>query len=163
MVQAVTPEGRYAYVNQAWLKALGYAAGDVPGLSMMDVIHPDCRAHCLELFRRLLAGERLGLAEATFVGKDGRQIEVEGSVSTRLADGQVQHTQGIFRDVSERNRIAAEVKSANERLLEANRQLRESNRQRQELFDLAVMHDFGTPLTVIQSYVDLLAEGLLGA
>jgi len=48
---------------------------------------------------------------------------------------------------------------------EINRTLDElaaAERQRQSLFDLAIMHDFGTPLTVLQSYLDLIADLSLG-
>jgi len=59
--------------------------------------------------------------------------------------------------------LSREIRQMLVELSSAEEAVRLSERQRRELFDLAVTHDFGTPLTVIQSYVDLLAEGLLGA
>jgi len=41
-------------------------------------------------------------------------------------------------------------------------ELAEATRQRRELFDLAIMHDFGTPIAVMQGYLDLLFDGVMG-
>jgi PAS domain S-box-containing protein len=160
LIQSVTPDGRYAYVNQAWLDALCYDAGDVPRLSIHDVIHPDSRAHCMKQFERIMTGEKLKSVEAAFVGKDGRRIEVEGNISARLVNGRPVHTRGIFRDVTQRNRFVAELKTANVELARAYQDLAVS--QRQELLDMAMQHDFGTPMAVLQGYADMLRDGLLG-
>jgi PAS domain S-box-containing protein len=42
-------------------------------------------------------------------------------------------------------------------------QLAESNRRNQELMEMALMHDVGTPVTVLQAWVDSLSDGTLGA
>src|SRR3990172_9797702 len=59
LVQSVTPEGSFLYVNRAWRETLGYSPEDIPRLRLFDIIHPDCREECATLFQRVLNGETL--------------------------------------------------------------------------------------------------------
>jgi signal transduction histidine kinase len=68
----------------------------------------------------------------------------------------------LVEEVSQREKIQAELRKTNGQLAATNERLVASDRQRRELFDLVVMHDFGTPLTVMQGYLDLLSDGLFG-
>jgi PAS domain S-box-containing protein len=162
LIQAVTPEGRLLYTNRAWRETLGYTESDVSGLTMLDVIHPAHHDLCTRVFKDLLSGVEVGVVQTMFVAKGGRPVAVEGSVSCRFENGRPVHTRGMFRDVSQRVRLIAELKTANAELGRRNAELAESIRQRRELFDLAIAHDFGTPLTVIQSYLELVSDGLMG-
>ncbi len=110
LVQSVGPDGRFLFVNRAWLKALGYAEADLPNLSVFQVIHPDSQAHCREIFARLMAGETVADIQATFVTRAGRSLELEGRATARRAGGRVIATHAIFRDVAERKqaRLALE-------------------------------------------------------
>ena len=101
LVQSIGPDGRFTYVNQSWLRALGYRREDLGRLTLFDVIHPDSRTHCQGVFERVMAGEPVHNVEAVFVAKDGRCITVEGHIDSHLQNGTV-FTQAIFRDVTER-------------------------------------------------------------
>ncbi|MFN0316374.1 MAG: PAS domain S-box protein [Burkholderiales bacterium] len=101
LIQSVSPEGKFLYVNRAWLDTLGYGHAEVSGLKVFDVIHPDCRAHCEQIFQRLIAGEDVGLFEVVFAAKDGREVVVEGRVNCRQEGKSVVATRGIFRDVTQ--------------------------------------------------------------
>ena len=101
LVQNVGADGRFAYVNRAWLRTLGYTPEEVNGLTAFDIIHPERRAHCRDLFQRVIEGESIRNFETTFVAKDGRSIPVEGHVDSRSHDGQVL-TRAMFRDMTER-------------------------------------------------------------
>ena len=68
----------------------------------------------------------------------------------------------LVEEVNQREEAQAELRKSNGRLAATNEQLVNSNLQRREMFDLVVMHDFGTPLTVMQGYIDLLSDGLFG-
>jgi len=104
LIQSVTPDGWFLYVNRAWKETLGYSDEELRGLNLSDVIHHDSLPHCMELFKRVIRGEDVGNVEAVFVAKDGREIMVEGSVSCRFKDGKPFSTRGIFRDITERKR-----------------------------------------------------------
>ena len=43
LVQSVTPDGSFLYVNRAWRESLGYSPEDIPRLRLFDIIHPECR------------------------------------------------------------------------------------------------------------------------
>ena len=104
MIQSVAPDGRFIFVNPAWLKTMGYTADDLKTITMFDIIHPDCKDHCAAIFKKVMSGEAADNVEATFISKDGHKIEVEGNVNVRFIGGKVLATQGIFRDITERKK-----------------------------------------------------------
>ena len=108
-IQSVAPDGRFVYVNRAWQETLGYSAEDLSRLTIFDVIAPEDRQHCQELFRQVLSGEKLDRLEVTFLAKDGRRITVEGRVSCRFVDGKPISTRGIFRDITEHKQAQEEM------------------------------------------------------
>jgi diguanylate cyclase (GGDEF)-like protein/PAS domain S-box-containing protein len=109
LIQSVDPDGHFQYVNNAWLKALGYKKSEIDRLTLSDVLHPDSRDHCMQIFHSVLAGEPIDRVEAEFISKAGDRIPVEGNVSCRFKDGQPFSTRGIFRDVTERRQHEAEL------------------------------------------------------
>jgi PAS domain S-box-containing protein len=115
LIQAVTPDGGFIYVNRAWREALSYGPAEVGSLTIADVIAPDCLEQCLRLLDRTACGESVGLVEAVFVARDGRRIQVEGHVSARFEDGRLVNTRGIFRDVTQRHRAEEALRASEER------------------------------------------------
>ena len=109
LIQSVEPDGRFRYVNRAWLETLGYERSEIDRLTLADVLHPDSHDHCMQVFQLLLAGGTIDRVEAEFISKAGDRISVEGSVSCRFKDGQPFSTRGIFRDVTERRQHEAEL------------------------------------------------------
>ncbi len=109
LIQSVSPEGKFRYVNDAWLKTLGYDKEEVAYLKISDIIHPDCQEHCDMLFRQLMAGKEIGSFETAFVSKVGGKVLVEGNVNCRFKDGKPVYTRGIFRNVTERKRIEEQM------------------------------------------------------
>ena len=169
LIQSVTPDGRFAYVNRAWREMLGYSEEDVKNLSLFDILHADCQMHCRDVFQHVLAGEDVHNIEATFVASDGRVIDVEGNVSCRFEDGKPRATRAIFRDVTERRRSERRIQQLNEdlerRVEERTRQLAAANAEL-EAFSYSVCHDLRAPLNtidgfsleVLNGYGDLLDE-----
>ena len=102
LIQSAAPDGRLLYVNPAWLATLKYDPGDVPGLNVFDVCHPEVRANFKGVFRRLFAREPVGHVEVRFVAKDGPEVILEGTVTCRFVDGRPVSTWGVFRDVTGR-------------------------------------------------------------
>jgi PAS domain S-box-containing protein len=100
LIQSVDIEGRFQYVNNAWKQVLGYSDQEVAGMSFTDIIHPDERDHCQDLFARIRSGEEVKELRTVFVAKDGRRVHVEGTTNLRRVDGQPQATRSIFRDVT---------------------------------------------------------------
>jgi urea ABC transporter urea binding protein len=119
MIQSVTPDGRFAFVNNAWLNTLGYTKEEVPKLHINQVIHHECLQNCSEIFKRTISGESIDDVEATFITKDNRPIQVEGHVTPRYSGDTIIATQGFFRDVTERKQAEEEVKKSQDRLQKA--------------------------------------------
>lgn len=117
LIQGITLDGRFLFVNKAWCDALGYSRAEVAALNVFDVIHIDCHEHCQGVMQKLIAGEEMGRVEVSFVTKDGRIIDVEGRVTLREKADQPMATCGVFRDVSERKAAEKEIQVLNENLM----------------------------------------------
>lgn len=150
MIQSVAPDGRFIFVNKSWLKITGYTSDDLKEITLFDILHPDCKTHCMEIFKKIMSGEAVDNIEATFVAKDGRRIEVEGNVNVRFAGGTVIATQGIFHDITERKKTEEEKAKLKAQLLHAQKM--------EAVGQLAggVAHDFNNILTAIIGYASLL-------
>ncbi|MFZ5996419.1 MAG: diguanylate cyclase [Nitrospirota bacterium] len=115
LIQSVAPDGTFQYVNNAWRKALGYTEEEVSKLTIFNIIHPDCHAHCGEMFQRVMAGEVIDKVEVVFVTKEGRTMTVEGSVNCNFVNGKLFATRAIFRDVTERKMMEEKLRDLAER------------------------------------------------
>jgi len=109
LIQSVSPDGRFLYVNNAWKETLGYDDAAVAGLHITDIIHPESRAHCEAVMREVMEGRARTDIEADFVTRLGHRIKVEGSASLGMRDGHPYATIGIFRDVTDRARAQDEL------------------------------------------------------
>lgn len=102
LIQCCATNGRFMYVNRAWRQTLGYSSVQVQQMNVFDIIHPDCKASCLEIFQRLMSGEKIEQIQAVFITKSGEKIWVEGSVNCKFVKGEPVSTRGIFRDITKR-------------------------------------------------------------
>ncbi|MCK5605803.1 PAS domain S-box protein [Candidatus Pacearchaeota archaeon] len=110
MIQSVNPSGKLDFVNDAWLKTLGYTREEVKNMNLFNIIHKDSLEHCKSLFSKVIAGESIKNIEAIFVAKDGRQVNVEGNATPIIIDGKVTATHGFFKDVTERKKAEHNLK-----------------------------------------------------
>jgi two-component system cell cycle sensor histidine kinase/response regulator CckA len=152
MIQSVASDGSVIFANRAWLDTLGYTESELPKLNLFNIIHPDSKAHCMELFSKVMSGEAVDNVEITLIAKDGRSILIEGTAAPRILGGKVISSQGIFRDVTER-------RAAEEALRKTEEQLRQAQKM-EAIGRLAggVAHDFNNLLTVITVSTDMLLK-----
>ena len=123
LIQSVSPEGHFFYVNQTWKDTLGYSDRDLAQLTLLELVHPENLAHARELFRRVLTGENVGLIEAVFLAKDGRRVRVRGSMNCHFEGGKPVVTRAIFRDVTQAAAADAALRHYQGELEEKNRRL----------------------------------------
>ncbi|TAK05945.1 MAG: PAS domain S-box protein [Candidatus Manganitrophaceae bacterium] len=116
LIQTVTPEGRFEFVNRAWLETFGYSHEDLSHRTLFDIVHPDDRESFKSLFERIKTGESLRGVQAVFVTKDGRPVAVEGNINSRIEEERAVIVRAIFRDITKR-------KQAEERLRKSEAQL----------------------------------------
>jgi PAS domain S-box-containing protein len=147
LIQSVDAEGRLLYVNRAWREILGYREEEIAGLSGFDIIHPDSREHYVKQFRRVMSGEHVDNVETVFITKSGKVITVAGSSSCRFVDGKPIATRDIFRDVTERRRIEAELERARDLAIESARLKSE--------FLANMSHEIRTPMNGIIGMTEL--------
>ena len=139
LIQSVSPDGRFQFVNRAWKQALGYSDAEIKDLTIWRVVRTMGRGTGRDVLQSMMVSDGQGRVEAIFVGKDGREIAVEGVVTRRYEDGLPVAAQGIFRDISERHAI---------------------DRMKQD-FISTVSHELRTPLTSIIASLGLLVSGRL--
>ncbi|MCK9306827.1 MAG: PAS domain S-box protein [Methanoculleus sp.] len=116
LIQSVAPDGHFLFVNKKWLDTLGYTAEELPNLTIFDVIHEESIDHCMETFRRVMAGENMGIIDAVFKTRDGRKVYVEGMANCKIVDGECRYTRGIFKDVTDRKQVEAELAESHDYL-----------------------------------------------
>lgn len=109
MIQSVAPDGRFLYVNPAWLRTMGYTREELSHKTIFDIIHPACQSKCSSIFSRLSAGSSVEHFETQFAARDGRVINVEGSASVHMVEGKVKSMQCLLHDVTERKRLEEEL------------------------------------------------------
>ncbi|CBN57402.1 MULTISPECIES: adenylate/guanylate cyclase domain-containing protein [Kamptonema] len=102
LIQSVAADGHFLYVNRSWLETLGYREEEITNMTVYDIIHPDCKEHCMGMFERVMSGEKIEQVQAEFMTKDGQKISVEGSVNCKFVDSKPIATRAIFRDITER-------------------------------------------------------------
>ncbi|MBI5075686.1 MAG: PAS domain S-box protein [Nitrospirae bacterium] len=154
LIQSVSPEGRFVFVNKAWMETLGYTVEDIRTITMFDILDPACLDHCLSTFQRVMAGEVEDNIEAVFIAKDKRKVYVEGNVNVRYVDGKVIATQGIFRDVTERKRTEEEKARLEHQLRHAQKI------EAVGTLTAGISHEFNNILTAIIGYGEFLQEGI---
>lgn len=116
LIQSVTPEGRFIFVNRAWRETLGYSAEEIANLTLFDIIHPDSLEYCQEVFQRVLNGENVSHVEAIFIGRNGNRITVEGNANCKFVDDKPVYTRGIFRDTTQRRQVEEALRQSKEEL-----------------------------------------------
>lgn len=106
LIQSITPNGSFLYVNKAWQKNLGYSYTEISKLNVFDIIHPDDHDKSRDAFYRALSGQKVEEVKIAFVTKKGRIILVEGNINCKFLAGKAVATRAIFRNITQR--VAAE-------------------------------------------------------
>jgi two-component system cell cycle sensor histidine kinase/response regulator CckA len=152
-----TLDGIITSWNRGAERMYGYTAQEMTGHSVSRLFPPDRASELAPILDRLRRGERIDHFETNRVRKDGTVIDVSVSVSPiRDAAGAVVGAATVARDVTDRNRVAAERSGMEVRLRQAERL------ETVGLLAGGIAHDFNNLLGAILGYASLVAGATAG-
>ncbi len=104
LIQLITLDGKFIFVNKAWRELLGYGADRIASLTLSDVLHPDYVKSTLDRLQRVQEGEPNPSFETVFRSRDGRTLFLSGSVNCRYDQGKPTAFRCILRDITQKIR-----------------------------------------------------------
>lgn len=109
LIQIVTPDFHFIYVNRAWQETLGYSQAEIASLSLLDILYAGSQVKFREAMLQALEGKEIRECEATFVARDGSLIYVKGNISCKFKAGQPEYIRGIFHDITDRRKAEEQL------------------------------------------------------
>ena len=103
LICAVDRDGRIAYVNMAWQKALGYSLEEATRMNPVELVTADFRVSFRQFMRSLHAGDPADF-EAVLLSKSGRRLVCSGQGWPHLENGAVTGTYAVYRDLTAHSR-----------------------------------------------------------
>ncbi|MFD2933433.1 PAS domain S-box protein [Spirosoma flavum] len=100
LIQLLTLDGKFIFVNRAWREALGYSSEEISALNLSDVLHPDYANSTLGLLKRIQGGDKLPYIETVFRTKAGKVLFLSGSVNCRFDNGRPTAFRCILHDTT---------------------------------------------------------------
>ncbi|MCF6361363.1 MAG: PAS domain-containing sensor histidine kinase [Cyclobacteriaceae bacterium] len=107
LIQSIDANGRFVFVNPAWLKTLKYTEEELSEITFLDIVHPDDGLHCKELFESLHKKKIYKDVEVRFLDRNGEIVYVKGSINSIFKEGKLLSNQAIFKDVT-KSKLAEE-------------------------------------------------------
>jgi len=153
VITLLDADGRIVYSTQSLQPTLGYAAGEMTGRSVFDLLQPEQRGTAEALLGNVLRHpEQVVRADLRVRHKEGAWRDLEVVVANRLSDPSLRALVVNYRDVTERKRAEENLRAADERLRSA---------QKMEAVGrlaAGIAHDFNNLLTIILGSAELLEE-----
>lgn len=100
LIQLLTLDGKFIFVNRAWREVLGYGSDEIAALNLRDVLHPDYATSTLGLLKRIQDGDKLPYFETVFRSKSGKTLFLSGSVNCRFDNGRPTAFRCILHDTT---------------------------------------------------------------
>ncbi len=117
LVQSVNSKGFFIYVNKKWIETLGYSLDEAKRMHFSQILRKDQIPHCMKVFKEIPSKGEFNGVRTYFVTKGKKEVPVEGSINAKVIDGRLVETRGVFRDISEREKIENENKRIQEMMI----------------------------------------------
>jgi PAS domain S-box-containing protein len=150
IIAVVRSNGTLSYLSPSSFRILGYHPEEMLGTSLRDLVHPDDLSEFLPAIDSASAPRQETRFKARFRHRDGEWKLVEGTATNLVSDSVVGGHVLNMRDVTERERVAAELADAHQKAMEAS--IAKSQ------FLAAMSHELRTPLNAIIGYSEMLQE-----
>ncbi len=131
----------FAYLNGAAMRMFGVGPGDVPGLKVIDIIHPTDRERCLRNVALRKSGMLKGSTTYLCMRKDGSTFPIETHSVALDYQGKV-GVHGVIRDITARRTMEEKLERMERSTLVSR-------------LASGIAHDFNNLFAVIQSNTDL--------
>ena len=109
LIQIISPDYQFIFVNQAWQNRLGYVEEETRRMLIWEALHPDSVENVRQALGKALAGQDVNNLEAVFLTKKGASIFTEGNINCKFKNGKVEYIRGIFHDVTERKKAEEQL------------------------------------------------------
>ncbi|MHA1650750.1 MAG: PAS domain S-box protein [Candidatus Helarchaeota archaeon] len=137
----------YEFVNNAYLKILGYSSAELIGKPAIMIVHPDDQKSAI---KHLLNGFRKGEAQMQLrvKRKDGKYVWIE--IVGRIFSDNNGKKKGLIigRNITKRRELLEKIQKRNE-------ELKELDHLKDDLF-ADISHELRTPLVAIKGFSELL-------
>lgn len=104
LIQLVSLEGKFLFVNRVWRERLGYEPHELLGLNLKDVLWPEAAAATMQLLKKIQEGENVPDFETVFWNKQHKKIYLTGSVTCRYENNKPTAFRCILHDATSRVR-----------------------------------------------------------
>ncbi len=127
VIFSISTHGTITSLNPAFEAITGWSRAEWIGKSFKPIIHPDDLPFAMELFQRILQGEKTPLYELRVLSKAGEYLTGQFSSTPQIQDGKVASILGIARDITERKRAEKALRQREAELEIKTRSLEEVN------------------------------------
>jgi len=102
LIQNISIDNKFIFVNKAWKEKLGYNDLDIEKLSLNDIVHPYYKAKLIYQLRNLYKGENVNKIETVFLTKSGKPVHLIGSINCTYQNGTPVASRAILHDITDR-------------------------------------------------------------
>jgi PAS domain S-box-containing protein len=157
MYFGLDPEGRLVTFNDTLLNTLGYKHEDLQSHRYLETIAAKPPADTTQPPFPKTPGQKEG-HKSQWKHKNGSHVDVWIRSTANVDDaGQLVRWRCSALDLTERNRLADELRTRGDELERTNDRLRQINRELED-FTHVVSHDLKEPLRTLQAYSSMLVE-----
>ncbi len=149
IIVVLDAQGRITYASPSVEAVLGFRPEEMQGSRMVDFVHPQDTAHCLEARPGAASGARAGPLEFRCRDRKGEWRTLEATLTNLLDYPAVQGIVVNGRDITERKRAAE---------LAREKEAAEAANQSKSQFLANMSHELRTPLNAILGYTEMLQE-----
>jgi PAS domain S-box-containing protein len=154
-----TLDGTITSWNLGAERIFGYAAVEIVGQSVFNLIPADRHDEEPLIIARLRAGERIDHFETVRLRKNGESFPISLTISPiRSRDGTIVGASKIVRDITELKELTRDREALLESERIARSQAEHANRMKDEFLS-TVSHELRTPLNAIVGWTEVLATG----
>jgi len=104
VIFSLSTDGMITSLNPAFETITGWSRAEWLGKSFKPIVHPNDLPFTMELFHRVLQGEKVPIYELRVLSKTGEYLTGQFSSTPQIRNGKVVSILGIGRDISERKR-----------------------------------------------------------